>query len=68
MGKDAYHKAEYKTAKNFLEFCLKGDSTSFNVLFSLAYTNRNLGDYDKALNYFNTASNFLPKMILELHN
>ena len=61
IAQDAYHNAEYKKAKDFFELCMNEDSTSFDVLYSLAYTYRNLGDYNQALNYFNTASNYLAK-------
>jgi len=57
----AYQKAEYQEAKKLFEEVLKLDSKSFETIYMLAYTYRNLGDYDSALKYFNKAEKTLEK-------
>jgi len=51
----SYQKAEYLSAKELFNIVLKSDSTSFETLYMIAYTQRNLGKYDSALEYFNKA-------------
>jgi CHAT domain-containing protein/Tfp pilus assembly protein PilF len=57
----SYQKSKYEDAKEKFNLVLVTDSTSFETLYMIAYSSRNLGDYDSAFKYFNKASSLLKK-------
>lgn len=55
----SYQNSQYEDAKEKFNLVFDADSTSFEALYMIAYTNRNLGDYDSAFKYFNKAGKML---------